>query len=74
MVLNSQGHSKRSSWSGFGQTTIFQGKNKISFCKKQVISKSTRMIFGLVQLLYYDTLDKKPKDEVKNNWPLTHTN
>ena len=43
-----QGRSKRSSWSGFGQTTISQGKNKVPFYKKQVINKSTRVIFGLV--------------------------
>ena len=40
--------SKWSGWSGFGWTTISQGKNKIPFYKKQVINKSTRVIFGLV--------------------------
>ena len=48
---NIQGRSKRSGWSGFGRTTISQGKNKVSFYKKQVINKSTRVIFGLVQLV-----------------------
>ena len=45
---NTQGRSKRSGWSGFGQTTISQGKNKVPFYKKQIINKSTRVIFGLV--------------------------
>ena len=31
--------SRRSGWSGFGRTTISQGKNKILFYKKQVINK-----------------------------------
>ena len=43
-----QGCSKRSGWSGVGRTTISQGKNKVPFYKKQVINKSTRMIFELV--------------------------
>ena len=43
-----QGRSKRSGWSGFGRTTISQGKNKVPFYKKQVINKSTRVIFGPV--------------------------
>ena len=47
----SQGRSKRSGWSGFGRITISQGKNKVPFYKKQVINKSTRVIFGLVQLV-----------------------
>ena len=38
-------------WSGFGQTTISQGLNKILFYKKQVINKNTRVMFGLVQLV-----------------------
>ena len=46
-----QGRSRRSGWSGFSQTTISQDKNKIPFYKKQVINKSTRVIFGLVQLI-----------------------
>ena len=29
-----QGRSKRSGWSGFGRTTISQGKNKVPFYKK----------------------------------------
>ena len=33
-----------------GPINISQGKNKIPFCKKQVMNKSTRVIFGLVQL------------------------
>ena len=41
----------RSSWSGFGQTTTSQGKNKIPFYNKQVINKSARVIFGLVRLV-----------------------
>ena len=43
-----QGRSKWSGWSGFGRTTISQGKNKVPFYKKQVINKSTRVIFELV--------------------------
>ena len=43
-----QGRSKRSGWSGFGRITIFQGKNKVPFYKKQVINKSIRVIFELV--------------------------
>ena len=39
---------RQSGWSGFGWTTISQGKNKIPFYKKQVINKSTSVIFGLV--------------------------
>ena len=46
-----QGRSRRSGWSGFGRTTISQGKNKITFYRKQVINKSTRVVFGLVQLV-----------------------
>ena len=46
-----QGRSRRSGWSGFGRTTISQGKNKVPFYKKQVINKSSRVIFGLVQLV-----------------------
>ena len=34
LALNKQGQSKRSDWSGFGWTTIYQGKNNILFCKK----------------------------------------
>ena len=34
-----------------GWTTISQGNNKIPFYKKQVINKSARVIFGLVQLV-----------------------
>ena len=40
-AYHGQGHSKQSGWSGFDQITIFQGKNKIPFYKKQVINKST---------------------------------
>ena len=54
-----QSHSKRG-WSGFGRTTISQGKNKVPFYKKQVINKNTRVIFEL-SLLYYDTVDRKSK-------------
>ena len=43
-----QGRIKQSGWSGFGRTTISQGKNKVPFYKKQVINKSTRVIFGFV--------------------------
>ena len=69
-----QGRSKRSGWSGFGWTTISQGKSKVPFYKKQVINKSTRVIFGLVQLIilqynYYI----KAYDEVENNRPPTQT-
>ena len=46
--VRAQGRSKRSGWSGFGRTTISQGKSKFPFYKKQVINKSTRVIFGLV--------------------------
>ena len=45
-----------SGWSGFGQTTISQGKNKIPFYKKQVINKSTRVIFGLACSACYITI------------------
>ena len=38
-------------WSGFSWTTIFQSKSEVLFYKKQVISKSTRVIFGFVQLV-----------------------
>ena len=51
LSIPTQGRSRRSGWSGFGQTTIFQGKNEIPFFRKQVINKSTRVIFGLVQLV-----------------------
>ena len=43
--------SKRSGWSGFGRTTISEGKTKTPFYKKQVINKSTGVIFGLVQFV-----------------------
>ena len=46
-----QGRSRRSGWSGFGRTTISQGKNKVPFYKKQGINKSSRVIFGLVELV-----------------------
>ena len=46
-----QGHSRRSGWSGFSRTTISLGKNKISFYRKQVTNKCTRVVFGLVQLI-----------------------
>ena len=46
-----QGYSKQSGWSGFGWTTITQGKNKIPLYKKKVINKSTKVIFGLVMLV-----------------------
>ena len=49
----------QSGWSGFGQTTISQGKNKIPFYKKQVINKSARVIFGLVRLVIYSTVGRK---------------
>ena len=48
---SSQGCSRWSGWSGFGRTTISQGKNKIPLYRKQVINKNTRVIFGLVQLV-----------------------
>ena len=51
IIPESQSRSRRSGWSGFGRTTISQGKNKITFYKKQVINKSTRVIFGLAQLV-----------------------
>ena len=57
-----QGCSEQSGWSGFGQTTISQGKNKVPFCKKQVIKKSTRVIFGLVQLVILQAIIKKIKN------------
>ena len=47
-----QGCSRWSGWSGFGWTTISEGKNKISFYRKLVINKSTRVIFGLVEKEY----------------------
>ena len=59
-----QGHSKRSGWLGFGRTTISHGKNKIPFYKKQIINKSTRVIFGL---LYCNTVDRKAYNEIENN-------
>ena len=34
-----------------GLLAISQGKNKIPFYRKEVINKSTRVIFGLVQLV-----------------------
>ena len=46
-----QGRSRQSGWSGFGRTTIFQGKNKVPFYKRQVINKSSRVFFRLVQLV-----------------------
>ena len=46
-----EGRSRRSGWSGFGRTTISQGKNKVPFYKKQTINKSSRVIFGLIQLV-----------------------
>ena len=42
----------------------FPGKNKIPLNKKQVINKSTRVIFGLVQLVI---LDKKGIIRWKNS-------
>ena len=48
MPWQQQGRSRWSGWSGCGQSTISQGKNKITFYRKQVINKSTRAIFGLV--------------------------
>ena len=54
-----QGRSKWSGWSGFGRTTISQGKNKVPFYKKQILNKSTRVILDLFSLLYYDTVDRK---------------
>ena len=61
-----QGSSSLSSWSGFGQTNISQGKNKIPFYKKQ-INKSSRVILDLFSLLCYDAVDRKAFDEVENN-------
>ena len=54
-----QGHSKQYGWSGFGWTTISQGKNEVSFYKKKVINKTTRVILDLFSLLYYDTVGIK---------------
>ena len=54
-----QGRRNQSSWSGFGQTTISQGKNKIPFYKKQVINKSARVILDFLGLLYYCTVGRK---------------
>ena len=54
-----QGHSKQSSWSCFGWTTISQGKNKILFYKEEVINKSARVYLDLLSSLYYDTVDRK---------------
>ena len=70
----SQGCSRWSGWSGFSQTTISQGKNKIPFYKKKVINKSTRVIFGLVQLIIIIMIQwiEKAYDEVENNRPPTH--
>ena len=45
---------KQPGWSGFGWTTISQGKNKIPFYKKEVINKSIRVIFGLIQVVICD--------------------
>ena len=50
-----------SGWSGFGRTTISQGNNKISL-RKQVINRSTRMIFGLVQLVIIIMIQQVEKD------------
>ena len=48
---------------------FLKGKNKVPFYKKQVINKSTRVIFGLVQLVI---LRYSRYVEVENNLPLTH--
>ena len=42
-ALRLASHSKWSVWSGFSQTIISQGKNKIPFHKKQVVNNSTRL-------------------------------
>ena len=63
---NHQGCSIWSGWSGFSRTIISQGKNKIPFYKKQVINKSTRVIFGLVQLVISDRASEKRPSWHKN--------
>ena len=53
---------------------LFLKVKKIPFYEKQVISKSTRAIFELVQLVILRMIQQieKPYDEVENNWLLTH--
>ena len=49
---SSHGRSKQSGCSGHSLAgPLFLGKNKIPFYKKQVINKSTSVVFGLVQLV-----------------------
>ena len=44
-------HSGRAGGNGLAAPSFSHGKNKIPFCKKQVINKSVSVIFGLVGLI-----------------------
>ena len=45
-----QGRSKQSSCSGFARPLFLKVKKKTPFYKRRIINKSTKVIFGLVQL------------------------
>ena len=46
-----QGRRKQSGYSGFGQTSFSQGKNKSPFLQKASNKESASVIFGLVRLI-----------------------
>ena len=45
-----QGRSKQSGYSDFARPLFLKVKKKTPFYKRRIINKSTRVIFGLVQL------------------------
>ena len=67
-----QGRSRRSGWSGFGWTTISQGKSKIPFKRKQVINKSTDDFWTCSACYITIQQIEKGYDEAENNRPPTH--
>ena len=57
-----------------GPLAICQGKNQVPFHRKQVVTKSTRVIFVLLAIACYIMVQQIEKgyDEVENNQSLTH--
>ena len=64
-----QGKWKQSGCSGFGWTTISQGKNKIPFYKNQVKNKSGSVIFWLTKLTI---IDRKAYQHMQDYQPPMH--
>ena len=48
IIVVLQGRRKRSGWSGFGPTTVYQGENEIHFAKSK---QKHWVIIGLVKLV-----------------------